>query len=326
MPTFVLIGLAAGLASAVLLASSHRGNPGASLLLFFLTPLPMFLAGLGWGTIAAIISGVSASLSIAAFFGLGPKLVHFMGQAAAVVALCHLAQLSRPVPAPDGNGAPGDGGGREWYPVGRMLAWASLMAGLLALLTALSVAIDLDGMRATLRELLVKVFIPQFPIFRDKSPNEAELTALTEMMLFSLPAASASVWLASLVLNLYLGGRITLASGRLARPWPDIAGLDFPRGFGFALAAALAGLLVLAGYPKLIASGLTGALLLAYALLGLAILHYGTRGNMVRPLILAGVYFAILLLNVWALLALALLGALEPLLAIRRRKDARPPD
>jgi hypothetical protein len=325
----LLIGLAAGLASAVLLASSHRGNMGASLLLFFLTPLPMFLAGLGWRPVAAVIAGLTASGAIAAIFGIGPKLLHFVGQAIAVVVLCQLAQLARP--AGENNGAvepPPAGEGEqaqalEWYPAGRMLAWAALMAGLLALVTVFSVGLGLDEMRKSLREIVETVFVPQLPVFRDKKLSEADLQALTELMLFSLPAGAASVWLASLVVNFYLAGRITFASGRLVRPWPDLGALTFPRGFGYAIAAALAGVLLLDGYPRIVASGFVGALIFCYALLGLAILHYATRDNAARPFILGGVYFGLFLLNTWGFLALALLGALEPIVPLRRWKDRR---
>ena len=36
----------------------------------------------------------------------------------------------------------------------------------------------------------------------------------------------ASSWLITTLLNFWLAGRITRASGRLPRPWPDIAGIE----------------------------------------------------------------------------------------------------
>lgn len=326
MPPFVLIGLAAGLASAVLFASATMGNPAGRILLFFLAPLPAFLAGLGWGAWAAAVSAVSASLGLAALVGPKSGFVLLLSQGIPVAALCYLAQLNRQVAAaPSGQGTPSGPAAVEWYPIGRMVAWATVMAGLLAVLTMMLLGGSIEEMRKVLRDLLEKVFLQQLPVFRDRKLSEEEIVLLTDLTLYTFPAASAFTWLAGLLLNLYLAGRITLASGRLPRPWPDLPAMAFPRGFGFALAAGLAGVLLLAGWPRLVASGFAGALMFAYTLLGLAIIHYSTRGAAARPFILSGVYAGLFLLNTWAALALALLGALEPIIPLRRWKDRSPP-
>lgn len=325
MPPFILIGLAAGLASAVLFASATMGNPAGRILLFFLAPLPAFLAGLGWGASAAAISAVSASLGLAALIGPKSGFVLLLSQGIPVAVLCYLAQLNRTLPAPPVQGTSSGPAVVEWYPVGRMVAWATVMAGLLAVLTMLLLGGSIEEMRKVLRELLEKVFLQQLPVFRDRKLSEQEIVMLTDLTLYTFPAASAFTWLAGLLLNLYLAGRITLASGRLPRPWPDLSAMAFPRGFGFALAAGLAGVLLLAGWPRLVASGFTGALIFSYTLLGLAIVHYSTRGATARPFILWGVYVGLFVLNTWAALALALLGALEPVIPLRRWKDRPPP-
>lgn len=327
MPPFVLIGLAAGIASAVLFASATAGNPAGRLLLFFLAPLPGFLAGLGWGAAAAAISAAAASLACAVILSPMSGGLLFLSQGLPITALSHLAHLSRDVPVgqqPMGGSGPA-ATPVEWYPVGRLVAVATLMAGLLAFLTVLLIGSDLDETRKLLREMLEKVFLQNLPMFRDRSFTEPEIAALTELMLYTLPAASALSWLTSFLLNLYLAGRITVASGRLPRPWPDLPALAYPRGFGIGLALALGVVVSTSGYPALFASGFAGAFLFAYLLLGLAIVHYVTRGATGRPFILSGLYLGLFFLNTWAALALAVLGVVEPLLPWRRWRDVRRP-
>ena len=323
MPPFVLIGLAAGLASAALFAAATAGGLFGRVFLYFLAPLPMFLAGLGWGAIAAAIGGIAGSLATTLILGARPGLVMLVSQGLPVAMLCHLALLNRSVPSIAGPQSTGLG--LEWYPIGRLVAGAALAAGLLAFFTLMLLGTDLEAMRALLRELIEKVLLKQFPAFKDRTLGEPEIKALTEVALYTFPAASALSWLGGLLFNLYLAGRITQASGRLRRPWPDLAAMSFPRGFGLAFATALALAALLSGYPALLASGFAGAFFFAYLLMGLAIVHFVTRGTASRPFILWGVYVALLILNTWAALLLAVLAAVEPLVPWRRKRPPGPP-
>ncbi len=57
MIVIALIGIAAGSASALMFASIISGAL-ISLLLFYLAPLPLMVAALGWGPIAATTGGM----------------------------------------------------------------------------------------------------------------------------------------------------------------------------------------------------------------------------------------------------------------------------
>ena len=65
----VLIALAAGCASALMFASIISGAL-ISLLLFYLAPLPLMVAALGWGPLSATIGGIAAATVLGAIFGL----------------------------------------------------------------------------------------------------------------------------------------------------------------------------------------------------------------------------------------------------------------
>lgn len=261
LPPQVLIGLAAGLATAALMASAASGGMIGRVLLHFLAPLPLFLAGLTTGSMGALLGGLVASILIALVLSTKAGLLVLLSQALPIAALCHLALLHREAAAPDAPPVgPSPSGSRaiEWYPVGRLLAVSTLMAGALAFLTLVLLGQSLEELRGVLRKLIEEVFLKQFPAFQGKTLGKSEIAALTELALRTFPAATALSWLGGLLLNLYIAGRITIASGHLARPWPDLAAATFPRGFGLAFAAALALAAMLSGYPALLAAGFAG--------------------------------------------------------------------
>jgi hypothetical protein len=90
----ILIGIGAGLVSAVLFFSTMTGSVLA-VALFYVTALPGFLAGLGWGTRAAAIAGLTGasltSVLISPMGGIG----YFVTIGLPIVVLCHLGLLAR---------------------------------------------------------------------------------------------------------------------------------------------------------------------------------------------------------------------------------------
>jgi hypothetical protein len=321
MPASILVGLGGGLASAVLFASAASGGAAGRVLLYVLAPLPSFLAGLGWGSGAAAVAAIAGSGVISVVLGLKTSLLFFATQGVPAAVLCHLALLSRPLAA--GAFATPASPPVEWYPPGRMVAVATLMAAAFSIISLLVLGPDLDTLRHLLRELVENVFLRELPGLKDRQLSPDEITAIVELSLYELPAGSSIMWLGGVLLNLWLAGRITLASGRLARPWPDLAAIIYPRGFALGLGAAVA-LAFTAGYPGLIGSSFGGAFFLAYVLMGLAIIHFVTRGRASRPFVLWAIYLALFVLNTWAALMVAVIALLDPFLSWRQR-SARPP-
>ena len=66
----------------------------------------------------------------------------------------------------------------------------------------------------------------------------------------------------------------------------------------------------------------TASLLLAYALLGFAVLHTLTRGMNGRGFMLTGTYFIVGLFG-WPIVLMSLLGLLETIASLRARAAAR---
>jgi hypothetical protein len=309
----LLIAMGAGLVSAVVFASATTGPLLMRMVLFVLTPLALFLAGLGLGPVAAVVAGVAGTSLVLVAGSPIAALVFAISQAVPVIVLTYLASLHRQT----------DSGVTEWYPVGRLVIAAALIAGVFACMTLALLGGDVEALRSALREMLqafVNTELPKMPDAPKLGP--AEIEEATSIALALLPAASAISSMSSLLFNLWLAGRITLASGRLQRPWPDIPAMLFPPATPLLLAVST-GIGFLAGLPGMLAAGFAGPLFFAYVLLGLAVVHYITRGRPWRIFALWALYGSLFVMNTIASLAIALLGLAEAIWPMRKLP---PPD
>ena len=319
MARFILLGAGAGLVSAALFASAATGTALAGIL-FYLAPLPICLAGLGWGWTTAGIAALAGTLVAGGV--LGPAAGAIFGGAIAlpIAVLCYLALLSRPVAATQGQQA-----SVEWYPIGRLVGWAAIIAGVLAGIMVLMLGYDVDTYRESIKDLLQHSALKELD--RDGTViNDSTIGGLSSVLARTLPAAFAVVWQSIALFNLWLAGVIVEASGRALRPWPKLDAIELPNAFFLAFTASLLASF-LPGIAGLLATGLAGALLFAYVLQGLAVLHAFSRGMTFRGLLLAAVYIGILLLG-WVAIAVAILGLAEPMLRLRDRAAMRgqPPN
>lgn len=321
MPHGFLIGLGAGLASAVLFASAATGTILGLFILFLLSPLPVAIAGLGWGWTSAAVAAAAGTTLVVIASTPRAAVFYLLALGLPTVGLAYLTLLNRGVAAAVPGGA---GSTIEWYPLGRIVALAACWAGGLATLALLATASDIEGLRAVLRNTFETVFVNSMllPPTGERAIGESEVAAFTELMVVSFAGAVASVWMAIAILNLWLAGVITRKSGRLVRPWPDLSTLTLPRSLPLAFASAIA-LTFLPGYAGLIASGFASAFMFDFVLVGLAIIHNVTRGHGFRPAILGAVYGALVVFNPFSGLVLALVGLAEPFSPLRRR--APPP-
>ncbi|MCC7253789.1 DUF2232 domain-containing protein [Hyphomicrobium sp.] len=324
MRTTYLAGAGLGLVAAVVFASATTGPLFFRLLLMFVTPLPIALAGLGWGWRAAIVAGGVGTGLILVFGNPAIAAAFALTQAAPIAVLTYLALLSRPLSESGVSVTADDASAVEWYPPGRLVIWSAVMAGLMAIAMLMVIGGDLETLRKALADFIRTTFEAGLPRAEGQAPlSEAEIASLSEIALGVLPAASAMSWMGSLLFNLWLAGRVTRASGQLGRPWPDLAAITYPTGTPLAFGAMLLATM-LTGYAGLAASAFAGGLFLAYLLLGLAILHYTTRGQPWRPIALWALYGSLLIVNVWIGIVIAMLGLAETVLQLRARSGAPP--
>jgi predicted membrane protein DUF2232 len=313
MPTNVFIlAIGAGLISAVVFASATTGAVVLRIVLFLLTPLSLYLTGLGLGPIAAAIAAITATATVLVIANPLAAEVYAISTALPAVFCTRLALLSRDVE-----------GEREWYPIGRVAVTAAIFAGVFAMLALLMMGGDVDTLTKMLRtviESFVKTELSRIPGAPAIGP--AEIDDITRSTLSSLPWALGLLGMGTILLNLWLAGRITLASGRLQRPWPDLATFSLPPTATFALLIAIAVSFV-GGIVGLLAAGIAAPFTLAFALVGLALVHALTRGSPWRTFILTALYVGVLFVPYIGLL-LAITGLAETV--FHYRAAGRPPE
>ena len=313
MPVGFLIGLGGGLASALLFYSAARGTPLFGTLLLLLTPLPSLLAGLGWGWLPAAAGAVAGAVAMAIVASVPFAAGYFLALGLPVVLVPYLAYLSRPHPQ--------DASKREWYPAGRLVAAVSLYGGALPVFVLPLIGGSYEALRPAMGEFFRQLSARASELGL-RSFADQQIEALSEFVVAALPGALAAYWTVIFTLNLYLGGRIARASGRLGRDWPDLAALSYPPGFPLLAALAVAASFA-PGTVGVAGTSFTGALLFAYLIAGLALMHWIARGR--GPWILWCVYLALAVFGPYMGLLLILAGLLDAALKLKRRFGASPP-
>jgi hypothetical protein len=318
MITIVLIAIAAGCASALMFASMISGAL-ISVLLLYLAPLPLMVAALGWGPLCATIGGIAAAIALGALFGLPYCIAFVVAIALPAWWLGHLALLGRPTahPASSGDGAAPVTPVLEWYPVGRILLWIAGFAALTTMSVLLTLGSDAATITGTIGRGLMLIWHPS------DASNEETKRAIDALASIA-PAAAAIVAMMTLTLNLWLAAKVTATSGRLQRPWPDLRSVALPPMTLAALSVAIA-FCFIGGLPAILAQTVTAALIMAYALIGFAVLHTLTLALRNRPIWLSFTYVIVALFS-WLMLAMAALGLADAVFGLRQRYlRSRPP-
>jgi hypothetical protein len=318
MIVIILIALAAGSASALMFASIISGAL-ISLLLFYLAPLPLMVAALGWGPLAATIGGIAAASGLGLMFGLPYCIAFVLMVALPAWWLGHLALLGRPIAdAEAGNGAQPAAPAMEWYPVGRILLWIAGFAMLTTIAAMLTLGSDAETITASLKRGLLRILAP-----RNSAPS-VDTERWVGALAIIAPAAAAIVAMMTLTLNLWLAGRIAATSGRLHRPWPDLKSAELPPMTLVALSVALA-FCFIGGLAALFAQITATALLMAYAITGFAVLHTLTLALKGRAFWLSCIYAFVVVFG-WPVLAMVALGLADAVFGLRQRfMRGRPP-
>jgi len=312
MMQIALIGIGAGAAAALLFASVSSGS-WLSVALFYLAPLPVMIAGLGWSHWAALIATLAGALALGTIFSSVFFFAFLAGASIPAWWLGYLAMLARPA----GNGtAPA----LEWYPPGRLVVWAALLAALVVLVAIPNFGFDAESFRTGLSHALARLLHAETGEALDaplKIPGVESPQRLLDFLVITIPPAAAVLATVTNVLNLWLAGRVVKFSGRLGRPWPDLPAMAFPQPVTAALAIAI-GLSFVGGLVGIIAGVLAASLLMAYGVLGFAVLHAITRHMDARGFVLGGIYAAVLVFG-WPVLALCVLGLIDSALDLRGR-------
>lgn len=338
------VGLIAGLASAVLYAAAS-GGASIALVLAYVAPLPIFVAGLGWGMAAALVGGLAGLVTIAAAGGISSAVVYFGVAALGPLWLTRLALMSRPVggrgPAAearaarareahhravaegtrDGPPPPPEAPRLEWYPAGRLIVWATLIAASMLTLTILSMAAADGGIRGAVVQMINTGIVDTGELRRLLDAQGLDIPAqeFLQAVAALVPAMAASMWLVMTMLNMLLAQLIVDRSGRALRPTPDPGAISYPQIFNIAFPVALV-MGFLPGEMGYAAASVSAVLFVPYFLLGLAVIHAISRGWQARTLVLVLLYVSIVLFG-WVILLVGILGVVDAWAGLRDRQQ-----
>lgn len=312
------IGIIGGIASGVLFFAQANGGM-LGLPLFLLSSLPLMLASLGWGNLIGLISGLSGIVVVFAALQMGigadDLLPVIYAVLIAIPALFYAALLglSR-APFTEGPRA------RIWFPLGLVLM--AMVAG-----SALAISIT-GGLLGYNAQSLMAVLAEALKSFLKETgdatvPSDEMIATAARFYVKAMPPMIGLIWLSVMVVNLWLAALITRISGRLMRPWDDIAfATRLPR-----LMLALLPLAIVLGLEDsnfgLVCAVLAGALAMAAALNGLAVTHFRLRKRPSGRLLLGILYLSTVLISL-PLIILMLIGLADIIWDLRKTK-ATPP-
>lgn len=284
--TIIGVGILAGLASA-LMSSGVIAQSGIAMVLYFLTPLPIFMAALGWGSTAGIIAAVAATATVS---------IVSVPMAAVLIALtsfipaatgAYLSGLARPA-----SDLGGSANILVWYPLSDIIFRLALMVAVSFIIIGYIIGFGEDMVRELTAQVMQRLQEADPTYHSDENMQ----VTLASILMVVLPAMQPAIALAALIGNLYLALRLTGASGRLKRPrddWPTTLRMPVAALSIFAVAMALSFFGAGIAQAALVFVGAIGT---GFLFSGFAIMHQRTRGMSLRPLILWLSYVGIMLL------------------------------
>lgn len=310
MSKTLTIAILAGIASGVFFIAPMFGSILGMLLINF-AHLPLFLVGLGLGTVATSVSVATGSVLVGAAAGFGPLVSFAVVFGIPVILVTRQALLSRAVA----------GGGTVWYPPGRVL---SLLVGY-ATVTFLVVYTTMTGretglvdeMEITLGQILT-MLAPQL------SDEQHQMAA--SQWATMLPAALVASWLVTLAINSAMAQRILVRMGANRRPSLDLGQIEMPMAFSYAILASGALWLFADGQAGFMGQTVTIILAAAYLFVGLAVVHHVSRPWPGRSLALTFFYMLLLfLLGLPGFALVAGVGLADQLIGLRQRFTTATP-
>ena len=213
-----LIPLGAGVVAALLHLSVTLGSPGAFMPAYF-AQAPIVATGLALGFMpAAVAAAIAAVLVALGSPGVGALSLFILTSALPVLVIVYFAIQNR---IRDGEG---EDGSVEWYPVGRLLGWLTVLA-LVAFVAAYLVFLGAEnGVRGATETYLRNVL----GALRNVQADAAAVDQLITTMAAIFPAVAAASWLLMIVVNGVMAQKFLTASGKNLRPIPAYSEIEAP--------------------------------------------------------------------------------------------------
>ena len=310
MPREALIGVGAGLASAVASLSFASGVPFA-LMLVYLAPMPLMMAGLAFGTRITVIGAGAGILTTGLAGGLSSMLIFGLVHAIPALLIVYLALLSREdIVTQRGNSS------IAWYPLGHIPAHLSLLSGALLVITA--VILTNPGMSILISTHLGEAFEMMAPHLPEQGRQR-----FADMLTPLFPGAVAASWVIMTVANGVIAQSLVVRMEKNLRPRPKYSAVDLPQWLSWPL--VIAAVVALAGTGEWEYVGRNTAMVIAtpYFLLGLAVVHSLAKRVTYTGSLLV-VFYLVIVASLWATLVVAGIGVVEQWFGLRGRAKTLP--
>jgi hypothetical protein len=323
----LLIGAGAGLTSAVLFSSVVTQSPLA-LLLLFLSPLPLLIAGMGWTPYATFFGIALAGIGLSLTWG-GETLIYsylmMVALPTSILAPASTLQVQTLIRRYNSKTDENEVSQRTWWlSVGAILMVSCVVAAFITLFSAMRVG-DYATYRTFVRELAENFLRFHFQL-KDKEPivmpAGLETADVVNTMVAFVPLVLGMLMAFYLSLNVWASARLLAMSSLLPRPWVSVHTLRLPRELIFAL-LALVFFALFSGYVGFLGKAFVGTIIAAFAIQGAVSLHVMSMRTSVRPLILIAFYLTIFMMP-WVLVFVATFGALQTFISPKRRKTPPP--
>jgi Predicted membrane protein (DUF2232) len=279
-PRSALAGVLSGTASAVL-AGSILTQSSIAIILFFISPLPVMLAGLSFGATATVIGAIACTMFVSFIVSAPAALIVASISMLPSALAVFLIALARPA-----EEVGGEANHIVWFPLGDTLFFCGL------LIAAAFIGIGIyGGYDIAFATEFAAAFEQQFKAVNPEfAPSADFASSLANFIYYAVPVIQPAMLTIVLTANLWLALQIVRASGKLARPkdnWP--LSLRMPKAALPAFAIALASSFV-SGPIGLIALVFCGVFAACFTMAGFAVLHERTRGKPWRAPVLVLAY------------------------------------
>ncbi|MET3613117.1 hypothetical protein ABID16_001422 [Rhizobium aquaticum] len=270
----IAIGALAGLTSAllVLAATSHLS---ASIVFLILAGMPVFIAGLGFGFVAALSALVASFLILS--FSVSPLFafsILVLPQFPAAF-MSRLANFARPA---EELGGPSNV--MAWYPLADMMMRLCTLVAFAVSFTLLATGYG-RGTASDIMGAAIKALSAQDPTF---NMDAAVLAQVTAFYYYLLPLNQAVMSVITIFAAYYFSAIIVRTTTQALRPREDMpSALRMNResiyAFGLGLAILIAGMAAHSNFLIVSGASISGAFAGGFLLAGLAAFHLKSRGK-----------------------------------------------
>lgn len=298
------MALGAGICSAVAMFSIVFGSVLA-LPLFYLAPLPLYLAGLGIGGQGAMIAGIAAVITTGLIGGVYVALPFAVAYGLPVITVCRQALLT----SPSGSGKP------MWQPIGNVVATLTFF-GMAAIVFAALMTIN-DETIGPLDQAVASFLGQALESMQGNIPAEARDALVSGLAPF-FPGMAIASWIVMHIVNASAAQGALVKSGRNVRPAVSFSRVTLPDWCSWLLVAAGLLAVLVPGDWGYIGQNLVIVALVPFFLLGLAVAHTFARTVAGGTWMLICFYVLIVVLG-WTSFVVAGAGVLEQWVGLRHR-------